>query len=209
MEVRNNLIRILVGDMKTGKTFFLKNVLMKEWIEQRRGRIDERCLIIDAEDNVAYREFQEIKPSMMKTWVRGIKRIVMREDDSFDELFHYLRLYAWNMMLVFEDTTNYMDAQWLPEGFKRLCIGCTNRNTDIVFMFHYWGAVQCNLLPIAHRAHIFGVGDSPERKKIYIGKYDEVLTKWKEVQEKFKVTRDLPRTDPRRYPRADVKLKGD
>jgi len=206
---RYNKIRIEIGVMKTGKTFFLKNILMKEWIEARRGRVDERVLIIDAEDNVAYRDYQIITPGQLMTgkWERGVKRMLIGEDDGFELVLAALKAKAWNMMLVFEDTTNYLEPNFLPEPFRRFCVNCKNRNVDLVFMFHAWGFIHCNLMTVADYIHIFYSGDSAERKKKYISKFDETLRKDNEVKEEYERFEHLPEEDPRRYPRRDVKLK--
>ncbi len=188
--MRMNKVILIVGGRGTGKTSFANNPgkdpnvtrpgLVQEWIKARKGRPDERVLIVDTLDHEKYRDYQVITPQMIPVWNKGVKRVICNETGFWD-LFKVIHNNLYNCLIIFEDASKYIrNTKPLPDDLNNFIVDSKQKNLDLIFMYHSFGQSHIDMWRMADILVLFKTGDQPKGDKggtnpTVIQAYNEVI----------------------------------
>lgn len=149
---RSNIITLVIGDRKAGKTTYLRGDkeigikgILEDYLETGR-----RILIVDRLDNQDWPNVPRIKPTDIRTF-NGIAFIY---SSHIYKLIHYIMRELYNSILVFEDATKYIEKT-LDSDFETFCVESRQRNIDIFFIFHHLMAPPKDLIRIIDYIELF------------------------------------------------------
>lgn len=169
---RLNKLWTIVGAKGTGKTTFLNNTnpslppgIIQKWMDARKGRPDERVLIIDTVDHPSYREFQIIEPEHIAHWKKGVKRIIVNQS-KFDKLFRVMQTDLINCMVVCEDSTKYIrNNQKINDDLNNFMTDIKQKNIDLLFTYHSIGMANLDIVRMTDILVLFKSPDPPAGAK--------------------------------------------
>ncbi len=183
--MRFNFVGIIIGMRAVGKTLFLLGSEFSNKAEDKLLKIvgllrlylnkKFKILIVDSIDHPAYKHFQILKQSEIRTWKEGIRRIYFEPDDivSFVNLINQTPNMN-NTFIVFEDAGKYTDIK-LPRPFKRLIADSKQRNIDILFMYHCFMDTPTDVFRKGiDYIQLFKTEDHPQVRKNNLRLYDKV-----------------------------------
>lgn len=155
---------LLLGRRGTGKTFYMKRVIMSFLMKQ------SKALIIDTLDHPAYFGVKTIPPE----FIRGMRggdccRCWGSNTDKILEACEEFK----NGLLVIEDATKFIEGR-LQDSVKRLVYDSKQKNVDIVFIFHGFVACPPALFRICDNIVLFKTGDVPDVRKNDLPAFEEV-----------------------------------
>ena len=164
---RLNKLMTVVGAKGTGKTVFTNNDdprygpgLIQRWMKARKGRPDERVLIIDTVDHPAYRNYQIIEPEHLPAFKKGIKRIIVNKT-KFERLFTILKNEI-NIMVVCEDSTKYIrNNEKISDDLNDYMTNIKQFNVDLVFIYHSIGLINIDIARLTDILVLFKSPDPP------------------------------------------------
>jgi GTPase SAR1 family protein len=160
---RQNLIGLVCGTRGTGKTTFLKKLI--------DGHTTKKTLVVDANDNILFKDIPVIKPELLKRWKAGTVRIVSEDTDLvFDLIYEHL----WNALVVFEDATGYMQYN-MPEVIKKIMLVSKQRNLDLIFTFHSFRNIRPDFFAYSNYLELFKTGEDIMQFRSKIPQFDAVL----------------------------------
>jgi hypothetical protein len=173
---RINLITLIIGDRKRGKSHFTVNSLLPTY---RQKNPDQRILVIDMNDHNDYKHIHRINTAMLPRWRgKGVYRIFGEDEDV---IFESIRKYVSNTLIVFEDATSFFEKGQTPRDLKRFLIDTGQRNNDVVFQFHGFSDCPLQLLRKADLYVMFKCFDGPDNRKKEVKLYPLVKKTWQEV----------------------------
>jgi len=183
---RLNKLWTVVGAKGTGKTTFLNNTdsklpagLIQKWMNARKGRADERTLIIDTLDHPAYRNYQIIEPEHILAFKRGVKRIIVNQT-KFDRLFSIMKNDLFNCMVVCEDSTKYIrNNVKVSDDLNNFMTDIKQKNIDLVFTYHSLGMVNLDVVRMTDVLVLFKSPDPPTGNKF--GQLNQVKKAYTEI----------------------------
>jgi hypothetical protein len=159
-EKRINNIIIVTGTRGTGKTTFIKgseklkiNGLIDAYLDRDPK---QKILIVDLFDSPVWREIPIITVEKLTRWKSGIYRFF---DTNETMLFHNINRHCYNTIIIFEDSTKYINNK-LPEDLRRLLIDSKQKNNDVIFAFHYLMGVPPDLVRISDYLVLFKTGEN-------------------------------------------------
>lgn len=140
MEQRTNLISVVLGRRKSGKTWYTINRLIPAY---RRANPTNKVIVLDTLDHPSWRHLPSIKPAQVPYLKPGtIARIV---DSNPDRVIKDHMQHLWNSMIVFEDAAKYLDPK-LQDHVVKLIGDSKQMDVDLVFMFHFFKMVPPRLI---------------------------------------------------------------
>lgn len=168
---RLNKLITVVGAKGTGKSVFTNNDdpaydpgLIQRWMKARKGRPDERVLIIDTVDHPSYRKFQIIEPEHIPAFKKGIKRVIVNKT-KFDRLFKILQGQT-NIMVVCEDSTKYIrNNEKISDDLNDYMTNIKQFNVDLVFIYHSIGMINLDIARMTDLLVLFKSPDPPSNGK--------------------------------------------
>lgn len=168
---RLNKLITVVGAKGTGKSVFTNNDspefdpgLIQRWMKARKGRPDERVLIIDTVDHPSYRKFQIIEPEHIPAFKKGIKRVIVNKT-KFDRLFKILQNQT-NIMVVCEDSTKYIrNNEKISDDLNDYMTNIKQFNVDLVFIYHSIGMINLDIARMTDVLVLFKSPDPPSSGK--------------------------------------------
>jgi hypothetical protein len=174
MERRINYVNIILGRRGTGKTYYVKNGLIENYLESNPGM---KILIVDTFDHPAYRTIASIEPEMISRWRKpAVYRCHSADTDAImKEVTGNLR----NCLVIFEDASKYIRRQ-LPDTVRRFILDSKQKNLDLVFLFHGFSFAPPEIWRIVDSVTIFKC-DNPESRKPDIVNFEQVQEAWNSV----------------------------
>lgn len=158
---RHNLISLLIGKRRTGKSTFLLELILNH---------HQKVLIYDTDDNEIYKDIPIMPLENLSRWKRGVYRIV---DPDFETVFADIRKHLWNALVVFEDATKYMSTG-VPKVISQLMYLSKQRNLDLIFTFHFLRKVYPEFFDNANYITKFKTGEDINQFKHKIMGYEMV-----------------------------------
>lgn len=168
---RSNIIGIVVGNRRRGKTSFIKDEIL------RATRLP-KTLIVDTLDNPIWRdlgsythpELSSVKVPIINAadiyrWNSGTYR-VFGDQSSRRFIMDNINQHVYNALLFFEDATKYV-GRYLHDAMRDFLIDSKQKNLDIWLAFHSLAAVPPELVRIADVIVIFPTSDG----KVSLSKY--------------------------------------
>ncbi len=174
---RLNLVSIILGARGSGKTWYLKNVLLPRLI--KRGK---KILIIDTIDHPDYRDIPIMDLSKLHLWKSGVFRVWCKEEDmcKLNSMLNSLDN-IWNTTLIYEDAGKHT-ADGVDKFLRALIGDSKQKNIDIIFMFWAWMEIPIKILSKTNFIECFKTADSPESRKEKLNAcYNAALAIWKSV----------------------------
>lgn len=166
---RYNLVGIIIGRRKSGKTTLMRKVIDSHY---------KKVLIIDTFDHPAYRDIPIMGIDKLKYWKKGIYRVLSKK---MGEVMPVINDHVNNSLILFEDATKYLGGK-LDDDVKEFIVDSKQKNLDLYFMFHGWGMVPPDLYRLLDTITMFKTRDSPVSKKMYIPNFEYLFEKWNSVQ---------------------------
>lgn len=161
---RMNQVTIVVGRRGAGKTtFVLKIVKSKRY---------DKVLIIDTLDHPSYRAYQIIQPDMLPRWKKGIKRLLVNED-NFDELMQTVKEHVHGALVLFEDAGKYI-IEKVPPNLRQFVLDTKQTDVDAIFLYHGFGDVVPRLFRYADNLTMCKTNDVLKSYKYKIPNYNAV-----------------------------------
>lgn len=149
MDFRTNKINLIVGTRGTGKTDFVKNLIIHQ--QSNFGK----QLVLDTFDSLIWRNLKTwnqptfesyvvpILPiARIRSWQSGIYRTF---SSDVDEIFPEIDKHLFDCHLVMEDATKYI-GKTLTKPMKRFLIDTKQKNIDLTLIFHSLAAVPPDLV---------------------------------------------------------------
>jgi len=181
---RINLIVLVIGRRKSGKTEFVKGNegLGLEGFINIAVSQGKKVLAVDTFDHPSYRDLKLIQPlDINLKWKKGVYRTFVNIEEMPDLLKH-IRDNFYNGMLILEDAGKHQ-GQKLSKPLKALIGDSKQKNVDIVFMFHEWSFVPLDLLRYVDLIEIFKTNENPEvREGCFNVPMPEVLAMYERVK---------------------------
>lgn len=169
--MRINKVSLLLGRRGTGKTFYLKCVIMSFLMKQ------SKVLVVDTLDHPSYAGVKTIDP-------RAIARMSAGDccrcwGSETDEILLACENFR-NGLLIIEDATKFIEGR-LQDSVKRMVYDSKQKNVDIIFVFHGFVACPPALFRICDNIVLFKTGDVPDVRKNDLPAFDEVCKAHREV----------------------------
>lgn len=143
MKIETNFAKcaVIVGNKGTGKTTYLKKAV-SSYMQDSSEANPKKVLIIDTYLSESYQEYQEIKPSQLIIWKKGVKRLVVQPFE-LDEIIDILMGYDINnFLLIVEDCGKYVENdKGLSKSLKIWQRDVKNKGRQTIFVFHYFADV--------------------------------------------------------------------
>lgn len=132
---------VIVGNKGTGKTTYLIKAI-NSYMQDSSEANPKRVLIIDTYLSEPYADYQEIKPSQLIVWKKGVKRLVVQPfelESIIDILIDYD---VNNFLLIVEDCGKYVENdKQLSKSLKIWQRDIKNKGRQTIFVFHYFADV--------------------------------------------------------------------
>jgi hypothetical protein len=193
---------IIVGRRFTGKSTYLATEIIPIYLKQKK-----RIIIITATDPTAYEKIPRIYTfDNLRTWLIDDKQTpavkFYSSDDPF-KMIKELNSFAQNekiinnMLLIFEDATNYIDAN--PDrAVKNFLVNHRMYNCDLIFTLHAIEFIPPFFSKMSNYLTIFKTNDAltlQYLKTRRITKYIELFNAWlhvmKQASQNYKTTISL------------------
>ena len=159
--MRDNLVIILVGNRKTGKTDFIKPVIVNSNLPKK--------LIVDTFDSAVWRNLKThdhlewehkevpiVEMNQLEKWNSGTYRCFSSDTNK---MMSTIQEHLQNCLIVFEDATKYVRSK-LQEDVRKFVIDSKQKNLDIVFVFHSLTSVPPELAWISDLLVIKRTGEA-------------------------------------------------
>lgn len=135
-------VTLIVGAPGAGKTTLVKQIIKEQ---------TKKVLILDVA-NKDFNEYEIIHDlEKLAFWEKGIKRVMPTD---FDMLLDYLFKYAYNVMIVLDDSTAYMPDH-IDLRLKNLLVMRRHRNLDFIFLYHGFNMVQPKIYQLSNYLTVF------------------------------------------------------
>lgn len=168
------MVIVSVGRPRTGKTTF--NLALIKALAKQKG-----VLIFDVNGEKAFADYPKMPFDKLPGWKsKGIYRVHHTSPDEFmDTVFHSV----YNAVVVFEDTTAYVDST-ISESLKRLLVDRRHRNVDMLFSFHSLRVIPPKILDFTNYMIVGKTGDSEKYLKNLekLPNPEEFLKVWQRVK---------------------------
>jgi hypothetical protein len=165
-----NSVNLTVGKRGTGKTYFTKKII---------AQYPNKVLIVDTFEHPAYAEVQTITLAKLPRWNRGVKRIIIN-DDNQAELYQAINKLTYTL-IVFEDASKYLSNTY-HKDFVRVLLDSKQTNNDIILLFHGFAYIHPRLLALCDTLTLFKTGENIAKQAHKIPLYDDVLLAYASVQ---------------------------
>ena len=179
-EKRTNKVIIVCGTKNTGKTTFVRELMLKF--------PQSKILVVDTIIHPSYEDFgQPVDSARLAKWKppktsteKSLVRVQMRD---LDETLHNISEYVSNTVVIFEDATKFLRGG-LNGIMRNIILDCKQKNDDIILLFHSLNSVPPELFENADIL-ILKLTQETEQKLRKIDKipcFDEVLDAYRELQ---------------------------
>lgn len=134
---RTNKVVCVVGDRNTGKTQFLKELVLNSplpkslIVDTFKSKSWHDMATFDKPENGA-KKVGRILPENLPHWKTGIYRMYGSDTDY---LMSQIQQHCFNSLIIFEDATKYIGKE-LTKDVKHFIIDSKQKNLDLVFVFH-------------------------------------------------------------------------
>lgn len=156
-EPRENLLRLFVGNLGTGKTSLCFQFAEKFLSYSPKNKV----LVIDNAGHPFYKDFDLVEIDGIH---KSESRYIRCEQANEDELFYYIQNHVSNTFVVFEDAAKYMEAN-ISKAQKNCIIDMRKNNKEFAFMFHYLSEVPLRLTKYYKRLYLFKTLDDFNQKQ--------------------------------------------
>lgn len=180
-----NMIGVILGKRKSGKTDYLKGNpkhnlpgIIPTYLKK-----DMKVLIVDTIDHPSYRDIKIIPMDKIPYWKKGVYRIfVPRQDIPKLNQFLAAQPSMWNSLIVYEDAYKHT-SRVIDKSLIELMGDSKQKNIDIIFMYWSWAQAPGDLYRMLDIIELFKTKDSPDVRKDYIlDYYDEAIAAWNKVR---------------------------
>ncbi len=129
---RAEFFRIVVaGASGMGKTYFIRNILLTSMLSLKFAT-KNKVLVVDIDNNPYWEDLPEIYLHELAGHKSGMCRL---KHDSIIELFEYLNKYVHDTIIIFEDTTKYLDPT-IPKPVERNLLALKQLRNIAIYTFH-------------------------------------------------------------------------
>lgn len=176
--MRVNIVSLVLGTRGSGKTFFTKRAI------RSANKANKKVLIIDTFDHPSYQSVPRIKPIDIKNIEAG--EIVRVFGGETNKILSACNDFS-NGLLIIEDATKYIEGK-LSEDVKQFVLDSKQKNIDIIFLFHGFGAAPPALFRVCDKIILMRTGDNPTLRKNNLPNFEEVMEAYgriKESKEKY------------------------
>lgn len=169
MSERSNLITLVVGSPKVGKTTYISELVKK---------YRKKVLIIDINSEKLYKDYPVITPEQIRTHTEGVARII---NEDHKTVLSLIDRYFYNGLVVFEDATVYaMKATENP--VKNLLVNYRHRNRDYIFTFHSLRRIPPFIFEMANYITLFRTAENVVESKGKIPEFPVVAKAFEAVK---------------------------
>lgn len=171
MSARPNYVIVLVGAPRTGKTFYLDNLIAKE---------KKKVLIYDVNNEKNWRKYPQMALHQVPLWKSGKYRLFT---DDTEQLFTHIYQSVRNASIVLEDATSYINNN-TAAILKKILVSRRHWNLDVYLTFHGLNMVPPLVYELCNFIVVKKTNDNVRKLKRIdkIPNPDELLTAWEYVK---------------------------
>ncbi len=166
---RVNKIILVLGKRGTGKTTYIKEVLVNT-------KFYEKVLIVDTFANPMYNEIPEMKMINIKNWKKGTYRIY---DSNTEDMLNEIESHIKNSLIIFEDSVKYINKV-LQSSVRKIVIDSKQKNNDVIFIFHGFASTPPELFRLSDLIVMFRT-DDPHYRKNEIIEFDAIEQAYNQI----------------------------
>lgn len=175
-----NIVNLILGERKTGKTVFTVGEKEKQLPAQIIPPYVERglkVLIVDTLDHPSYQHIPVIRQSQINNrWKKGVYRTFVNFTEMNKLMLHLNADNFFNGAIIFEDAYKHQRLKLTP-ACAALIGDSKQKNVDLHFMYHSWKFVPKDLITYLDYIEYFKVRTAPgDREEDSLGdRFPEVL----------------------------------